>query len=175
MRTLIVFLFAASLQAADLSVGFGEVDVTPKLDPDNPVYIAGFGHNRKAIKVHDPIMARAVVLADGKQKVALVAVDVVGLFNAVAESVRKKVEGFTYVCVASTHNHEGPDTLGLWGKTPFVSGVDKEHLKIVEAGIVRAIQDADKVRKPATAKIGTVNAPELLHDAREPHVKHDEL
>jgi hypothetical protein len=48
-------------------------------------------------------------------------------------------------------------------------------MKDVEAGIVRAINDADKARKPATAKIGTVNAPDLLHDAREPYVKHDEL
>ena len=176
MRNLLVLVFAATtLQAADLSVGFGETDVTPKLDPDKSVFIAGFGHNRKATKVHDPIMARAVVLSDGKQKIALVAVDVVGLFNAVAESVRKKVDGFAYVSVSSTHNHEGPDTLGLWGKTPFVSGVDKDYMKLVEAGIMSAIGDADKARKPVTAKIGTVNAPELLHDAREPYVKHDEL
>ena len=176
MRTVLVLLVAVTgLNAADLSVGFSEVDVTPKLDPAKPVYIAGFGHGRAATKVHDPIMARAVVLSDGKQKIALVAVDVVGLFNAVAELVRKQVEGFAYVCVSSTHNHEGPDTLGLWGKNPFVSGVDKDYMKVVEAGIVTAIKDADKARKPAIAKIGTVNAPELLHDAREPYVKHDDL
>src|SRR5262245_30259654 len=168
MRTIIVLILASSsLQAADLTVGFAEIDVTPKLDPDKPVFIAGFGHNRKATRVHDPIMARAVVLSDGKQKVALVAVDVVGLFNAVAESVRKKVDGFTYVSVSSTHNHEGPDTLGLWGKTPFVSGVDKAYLKEIEATIVRIIGEADKARKPAVAKIGMVTAPELLEDGRE--------
>src|SRR5262249_24815098 len=150
-------------------------DVTPKLDAKKPVFIAGFGHNRKATKVHDPIMARAVVLSDGKQKIALVAVDVVGLFNAVAESVRKQLDGFAYVGVSSTHNHEGPDTLGLWGKSPFASGVDKAYLKDVEAAIVRIIGEADKGRKPATAKIGTLNAPELLEDAREPYVKHDEM
>jgi len=176
MRTLLVFFVTATtLQAADLSVGFAEVDVTPTLDPAKPVYIAGFGHNRAATKVHDPIMARAVVLSDGKQKVALVCVDVVGLFNSVAESVRKQLEGFAYVCVSSTHNHEGPDTLGLWGKSPFVSGVDKGYMKEVEAGIVTGIKNADKAMKPATARIGTVNAPELLHDAREPYVKHDDL
>src|SRR3954468_21090236 len=130
MRTLLALLvFCSFTQAAELSVGFGEVDVTPKLSEDKPVFLAGFSHNRAATKVHDPIMARAVVLSDGKQKVALVAVDVVGLFHAVAESVRKQLDGFAYVCVSSTHNHEGPDTLGLWGKSPFVSGVDKAYLK----------------------------------------------
>ena len=176
MRTLIVLLFSAAItHAADLSVGFAEVDVTPKLDSDKPVYIAGFGHNRKATKVHDPIMCRAVVLSDGKQKIALVCVDVVGLFNAVAESVRKQIDGFAYICVSSTHNHEGPDTLGLWGKGPFASGVDKVYMKDLEANIVKAIRDADKRLKKASAKIGTINAPELLHDGREPYVKHDEL
>jgi hypothetical protein len=102
-------------------------------------------------------------------------VDVVGLFHAVAESVRKQVPGFAYVCVSSTHNHEGPDTLGLWGKSPFVSGVDREYMKTLEAGIVKAIRDADRAATKATAKIGTVAAPEILHDNREPYVKHDEL
>ena len=175
MRTLLVLLACAAVARADLSVGFAEADVTPKLDPKKPVYLAGFGHNRPATKVHDPIMARAVVLSDGSKKIALVSVDVVGLFHAVAESVRKQVDGFAYVCVSSTHNHEGPDTLGLWGKSPFISGVDKAYLKDVESAIVRIIGEADKARKPATAKIGMVTAPELLADGREPYVKADEL
>lgn len=175
MRTLLVLLILASLARADLSVGFAEADVTPKLDPKKPVYLAGFGHNRAATKVHDPIVARAVVMSDGTSKIALVSVDVVGLFNAVAESVRKQVDGFAYVCVSSTHNHEGPDTLGLWGKSPFVSGLDRGYLKEVEGAIVRIIAEADKARKPAAAKIGMVTAPELLEDGREPYVKADEL
>ena len=175
MRTLLVLLLCLSAARADLSVGFAEADVTPKLDPKKPVFVAGFGHNRKATGVHDPIVARTVVLSDGKQKIALVSVDVVGLFHAVAESVRKQVDGFAYVCVSSTHNHEGPDTLGLWGPTPFKSGVDRGYMKDLEAAIVRTIGEADRARKPATAKIGTVTAPELLEDGREPYVKHDEL
>src|SRR6266851_1935818 len=67
--------------SAELRAGFGEADITPKLG-DKPVYLAGFGHNRKAASIADPIMARAVVLSDGKQKIALVSVDVVGFFNS---------------------------------------------------------------------------------------------
>jgi Neutral/alkaline non-lysosomal ceramidase, N-terminal len=158
-----------------LQVGFGEADVTPTVVGQKPVYLAGFGQNRQARGVHDPIMARSIVLADGKKKVAFVAVDVVGLFRDVAESVRKQLTGFDYVLVSSTHNHEGPDTLGLWGQNPFKSGVDPDYLKQVEAGIVKAVKDADAARQEAAAHIGTANAPELLHDGREPYVKHDEL
>jgi cyclophilin family peptidyl-prolyl cis-trans isomerase len=167
--------FPAAAQPADaLHVGFGETDVTP--DPaKKPIYLAGFGKNRVATKVHDPLMARAVVLAHDKQKVAIVSVDVVGLFNDVAQRVRAQLPGYTYILVSSTHNHEGPDTLGLWGPNLLTSGVDADYMKQVEAGIVTAIQQADKAKQPSQAQIGTANAPELLHDGREPYVKHDEL
>src|SRR5262245_38257991 len=58
--TVLLVLVAPPLNAADapLRVGFGEVDVTPKLDKKRPVYLAGFGQDRKATAVHDPIMAR---------------------------------------------------------------------------------------------------------------------
>src|SRR5438876_11902247 len=110
----LALLLAAGPASADmgLTVGFGEADLTPELGK-KPVYLAGFGQNRKATKVHDPIMARAVVLGHGDQKIALVSADVVGLFVTSAERVRAKLPGFRYVLVSATHNHEGPDTLGL--------------------------------------------------------------
>jgi hypothetical protein len=171
---LLVITAPAAADEAPLRAGFAETDVSPKVG-GKTVYVAGFGHNRKATAVHDPIMARAVVLAHGKQKLALVSVDVVGLFLATAESVRKELPGFEYVLVSSTHNHEGPDTLGLWGSTPFASGVDPEYMKALEAGIVKAVKDADAALQPVTARIGVVNAPDLLNDSRLPIVKQDEL
>jgi hypothetical protein len=165
---------ALPLTAADFTVGFGEADVTPALG-QKPVYLAGFGQDRKAVKVHDPIMARAVVLAEGDTRIALVSVDVVGLFYPTVESIRAKLPGYKYVLVAATHNHEGPDTLGLWGPTPLQSGVDKDYMKQVEAGCVAAVHAADKARKPAQAKIGTASDPTLIRDSRRPIVLHDEL
>ena len=98
------------------------------------------GTNRKATGVHDPLKARAVVLRHGKEKVALVSIDLVGFFHANVQKVREQLAGFTYVLVSSTHNHEGPDTLGLWGPNPFISGVDPAYLKLVEEHIVAAVQ-----------------------------------
>jgi len=178
MRCVIAFiaLFAApALAIADeFSVGFGEANVTPVLGK-KPVYLAGFGENRRATKVHDPIMARAVVLADGNEKIALVSVDVVGLFHQSVERVRASVHGFRYVLVAATHNHEGPDTLGLWGPSPLQSGVDPAYLRKLEEGCVDAIKAADAARQPAMASIGTASDPTLLRDSRQPIVLHDEL
>jgi hypothetical protein len=165
---------AADPGEAPLEAGFAETDITPKLGAQ-PVYMAGFGQNRKATAIHDPLLARAVVLRQGEEKIALVSVDVVGFFHANVVQVRKGLPGFRYVLVTSTHNHEGPDTLGLWGPNPFKSGVDPAYLKQVESQIVKAVQDADRACQPVTVRIGKANAPELLHDGREPYVKHDEL
>lgn len=165
--------------AADtpLLVGFAAEDVTPAIKPDKPVYLAGFGNNRKATGVHDPLMARTIVLSHGEQKIALVAIDVIGFFNPNVDNVRKRLQGFTYVLVSSTHNHEGPDTLGLWGPTNPLpkSGVDPEYLSLLEDKIVASVNAAVKNQVPCHAKIGKANLPELLHDGRQPIVKHDEL
>src|SRR5947209_4284891 len=176
---LLIFIFAASIFATDLPetvllAGFTEADITPTLG-ENPVFMAGFGQDRKATKIHDPLMARAVVLRTGDRKLAIVSIDVVGFFLANVLHVRKELPDFAYVLVSSTHNHEGPDTLGLWGPNPFTSGVDKEYLQRVEQQISAVIKAADSSAKPLAAEIGTAKAPELLHDGREPYIKHDEL
>jgi hypothetical protein len=167
-------LFACDLSAAELTVGFADVDVTPEIGK-KPVYLAGFGQNRKATKVHDPISARAIVLADGSTKIALVSVDVVGFFHPTIERIREKLPGFNYVLVSATHNHEGPDTLGLWGANPLKSGIDPDYLKKVEEGCVAAVKAADAARKPAAATIGAGSDPSLLRDTRLPLVLHDEI
>ena len=172
--SLALVLAPLAAPAAELTAGFAEVDITPDL-AGKPVYLAGFGQNRIAKSVHDPITVRAVVLADGPDRIALVSVDVVGLFLPVVERVREKLPGFKYVLVSATHNHEGPDTLGLWGPNPLKSGVDPDYIKKVEAGCVKAVTDADAARKPAAVRIGKAADPELIRDSRLPVLKHDEL
>jgi hypothetical protein len=45
----------------------------------------------------------------------------------------------------------------------------------VRSRIVEAVNDAERSAQPVSALLGTAKAPELLHDGREPYVKHDEL
>ncbi|REK15892.1 MAG: hypothetical protein DWQ37_08760 [Planctomycetota bacterium] len=164
----------ATTSAAELSAGFGLNDVTPDVE-GSAVYIAGYGQNRRAEGVHDPLYARAIVLADGDKKVALCSVDVVGLQYPTVQQIRKRLEGFDYVLVASTHNHEGPDTVGIWGPTPFKSGVDPKYMESLVAGCVEAIEQADAARVPVSASYGTAADEKLLRDSREPYVKDDVL
>jgi hypothetical protein len=173
---LCVSVVNSSSRAAEppLEAGFGEADITPALGV-KPVYLAGFGQNRKATEILDPLMVRAVVLRHGETKIAIASADLVGLFFPTVQRVRKDLVGFTYVLVSSTHGHHGPDTIGMWGPNPFTSGVDPDYLKRVEAQIVSAVRAAEKNLRPVAARIGHVSAPELLHDGRQPIVLHDEL
>ena len=159
---------------ASLKVGLAEADITP--DPKaGTVYLAGFGQNRVATGIHDRLFARAVTFESGGRKIALASVDLVGFFHRNVNNVRRRLPGFDYVLVSSTHNHEGPDTIGIWGPTPFRRGVDPDYLQHVESQIVRAIKAAEENARPVTCRIGVTRAPELLSDGREPYVKHDEL
>lgn len=176
LACLLFLLGGSALQAAEpqLSVGFADADISPTLGK-KPVYMAGFGTNRTAMKIHDPIMARAVVLSDGTKTLALVTVDLVGFFLPQVENIRNELKGIDHLIVSSTHNHEGPDTVGLWGASPFQSGVDAEYVQRIEQTIIKLVATATKAMVPTTAKIGLAHAPELITDNRLPVVKHDEL
>jgi hypothetical protein len=175
LMILVLFHGVAPGEEVLLQAGFGERDITPKVDEKKPVWIAGFGHNRRAKGVNDPLMARAIVLRHGEAKIALASVDLVGFFNIHSLNVRKALPAYAYVLISSTHNHEGPDTLGLWGPSAFESGVDREYLALVEKEVVEAIRLAEKALQPVTVRMGKVHAPELLRDGREPEVKQDDL
>src|SRR5438309_11749769 len=82
-----------------LEAGFGSADITPNLE-GKPVYMAGFGNNRKAVKLHDPLMARAIVLKADKQKIALVSINVVGCGYPNVLRIRKQLSEFTYALVS---------------------------------------------------------------------------
>ena len=93
--------------AAPLLAGFAEADITPDLSAGT-VFLAGFGQNRRATAVLDPIAVRAIVLRDGSQTIAIACADVVGLFLPSTQRIRKEFPSFGYVLVSSTHNHHAP-------------------------------------------------------------------
>lgn len=171
MTTLLAALIAlpCSISPA-LDVGFGEVEITPDVNGKRPVWVAGYGMGRRAKGVHDPLFARAVVLRDGDTKFALVAVDVVGLQYPTVLQMREKLPEFKYVMVSSTHNHEGPDTVGIWGATPISSGVDPKWMEALVEKVAKLVKDTEAAAVPCEAAYGTAEDEALLRDSREPYV-----
>ena len=125
----------------------------------DPVYMAGFGNDRRATGVHDDLWARGFVLENAERRIALVTLDVVGYFHNEVETIRTLAAQAGFVAdaivVSSTHNHEGPDTMGLWGPNEFTSGVDTGYLDFVNEQVVGCLLDAEAALAPAEMRFAT--------------------
>lgn len=168
--TVMLGLSLSTQAARAVDVGFAKEDITPDVQ-GRPVWLAGYGLNRKATGVHDPLWARAVVLKDGGKKVALVSVDLIGLQYPNVLKIRRALPGFEYVLVSSTHQHEGPDVIGLWGPDRAHSGVDPSYLETVEQKVAAAVRKAEGGLAPASVAYGTADDESLVSDSRLPKVK----
>ena len=140
-----------------------------------PVWMAGFGLGRPALSVHDDLWARAIVLEQGDLQLGLVVLDAVGWFHddvvRVREAARALGVPLDHLVVASTHDHESPDSMGPWGASPLESGRDEAHLTWVVERAARAVADAWAARVPVTMTYAQVDLPHLVHDSRLPEVK----
>ena len=96
------------------------------------VWLAGFQSNRPAQGVHDDIWARAILWDDGQTRVALVSLDAIGFFHDDVIDVREEAKNLypdiDHIIISSTHNHEVPDLMGLWGASVLKSGVNKGYM-----------------------------------------------
>jgi hypothetical protein len=145
---------------------------------DGP-FLAGFRHKKgyyTATGVHDPLWTRVLVLQYGDVKLALVALDVVGYLYPEVQAIRKDAAdlGFRQLIVASTHTHEGPDTVGLWGPNPFTDGKDPRLMQHIRRQILAALREADHRLQPARLTLAKTTLPEtfghIIGDFRDPIV-----
>jgi hypothetical protein len=72
--------------------------------------------------------------------------------------------------VASTHTHEAPDVIGLWGPSAETSGVDPDYLRLVRDGVVAAVRKAEQEATPVKAAYAVTENYSLLKDFRLPDV-----
>jgi len=85
---LCVVIFAMPLVArAELRAGAAKRVITPQM----PVYLAGLSNNRMSIGVHDPLYARSVIFEDGKTRIGLVSLDLIGLLRRDVQKIQNKL------------------------------------------------------------------------------------
>lgn len=166
-------------------------------------FIGGYGERRPALSIHedDGISARAIVLAQDGSYVAMVALDLVGLghlrINIAADDLAD--EGFDpdRLIVASTHNHQGPDTMGLWGDPlAGISGFDPDYQAQVAETIAQSVRDAAAHMVPVSLRVNAQHMRDrspyfngavfggknptpkmhgMVHDIRDPVIVSDQL
>jgi hypothetical protein len=145
------------------------------------VYMAGFQSPRPAAGVADELEAVAVVFDDGAMRVGIVAADVVGLSHTFVEKVRAvyaKELGLDYVMVHATHNHQGPDTQGIWGRSLLRSGIGEGYLKFLRQQMGTALAQAVRRLEPAELRVAEISGRDRrigTFDTRRPAVIDDGL
>ncbi len=195
LRNIGVLLLAATIaQSAQPKIrgGAAKVDITPPVSDlgvptylnGEPVYLAGFDTNRPASSVHDPLYARACVLETGDTRVAIVSLDLVGFEHNDVLDARHLLAGeelgIDHLIVASTHNHNGPDVIGLWGYMnlafPFFHlGINELYLEEVKLAIVESVRQAVSDLRDVRLRAGVAPTAhlDLIHDSRVPEIIDD--
>src|SRR5690242_21908470 len=82
---------------AHLQIGAAETDITPPIG----FRMAGYFSERLATGTHDPLKAKALVLNDGKEQIALVFCDLIGMSLNVSTNARAKASQLTGIPVSN--------------------------------------------------------------------------
>ena len=197
---------SGQLYANEFKVGFAELPITPDLideweDINNDaqfdldidewtdvngnnqfdaVWMAGFQNKRAAQGIRDDLMAVAVVIDDGLTRIGIISADTIGLMRKFVLSVREDVPaewGLDYIMVHATHNHEGPDTQGLWGPGFLESGVDNVYMKRLKKDFINSLKIAIDNLEPAQMSLALIPTNPLtpIKDKRKPIVIDDDI
>ncbi len=158
---ILLTLAPVAARAAELEVGCASRDITP--EGNMPMWGYGDRHALLSNGVLDPLMAKAVVLAVGDEKVALVGLDLGrGPTIAMMAKIREEIAaqaGIDHVMICGSHTHHGPvieltDRDGH-GKGKFDAAV--AYAQKLPGLLIEAIVEADKSRRPARIGVATKN------------------
>ena len=105
----------------------------------------GYNRAKGNSGVHDDLTATALVLADGTTRIALVALDMLGMNDLVVDRVRSRLSPIEPVLCCS-HTHSGPVIFTDEGS----SRKNKVYINLVVDQIVAAVQDAAGRMAPVT-------------------------
>ncbi len=146
------------------------------------VWIAGFGIDRAAKGVNDPLWARAMAFRNNGVTVAIVSIDSIGITHDRYITIRKMIQeanpDIDHVAFAATHSHEVPDTMGIWSYW-FLWGsrFDEAYMRMVQESARDAVLEAAANLQPADAVVVAAHVPKenFTRDSRDPQVVDNQL
>jgi hypothetical protein len=149
-------LFAYNSALAEFRAGIAVRVVTP--EPLLPIS-GGIGPSKPATAKQGDLTVRALVLADGETKVAIVSADFLGFPAVLGNKARARIKGIPpeNILIGATHTHSAPDCYGF----PDGKGgtaADLNYLDSVCARIAEAVNEAATQLQPAILKVGSGDA-----------------
>ncbi|MBK8501695.1 MAG: neutral/alkaline non-lysosomal ceramidase N-terminal domain-containing protein [Saprospiraceae bacterium] len=136
---------------SDFMAGAAKINITP----DQPIRMSGYGGRDEPFSgIHDSIYATALVLENGTERIALVAVDVIGFSHNFVDETRQLIFTSTQIkpeqiLIIAAHNHGGPVTSVY---TRESTENEEAYYKGLKSKINKVVQDA--LKKVAPAKVG---------------------
>jgi hypothetical protein len=151
---------------SDLRAGAAVADITP---PVGGLMDGYGGRSQGSQGVHDPLMARVVVLDNGATRVALVSCDLLGIHPSITAQVRERAAetaGIARDCVilAATHNHAGP--IGL--RAGMFAVLDDAAAEAFVTQVCGALEQAARTLRPASLKLGSATVDTISMNRRHP-------
>jgi neutral ceramidase len=154
MRRLFVLLLAGAAAAAaqQLQAGLARVEITPK------TMLPMYGYPNRTCPVaegtHDALNAKALVLAAGKDRVAIVTMDI-GSFSSAALQRRVADElGIPVLLVAISHTHSGPLFARDSEPDSPVAAAQRQYRAEVEQKLFNLVKQASQSMFPARIGLG---------------------
>lgn len=153
-----VFAVASGNALAEFRAGAAVVDVTPQ---KLPVLVNGGMTSRSADKVKTPIEARAVVLDDGRERLAIVIVDSCMMPRTLLDEVKQLAAQRTkiradHMLIAATHSHSAPSSMGCLG-----TDADAAYVPFLREKLVETVAAAEANLEPARVGWAVAKAAEF--------------
>jgi len=154
----------ATAPAPGFRAGAATSNVTPAL---GEAIIGGF-LPFPSTNVHDELHARCLVLDDGRTKLALVVLDLLGIDTCVSAEARRLIEKeveipAANVLISAVHTHSATSALGT--RFQFPQKPD-EYQRFVARRIADGVKCAANRLRPAQLGVTTVQAPEHVNNRR---------
>jgi hypothetical protein len=125
-----------------------------KINPPPGIFLIGYGDRTKGNSgVHDDLSATALVLTDGMNRVALVALDMLAINEFVVDRIRNRLAP-AEVLICCSHTHSGP--IAYAGKgSPHKNQV---FIDALVENIAAAVQEAESKTAPARLEYASGSA-----------------
>lgn len=139
-------LTLAATAGAEFRAGAVVVDVSPT---QLPVLINGSFRSREANSIKTPVSARALVVDDGEERMAIVVVDSCMIPRFVLDDAKKLAAARTEIAadrmmISATHTHSAPSCMGALG-----TKADTAYVSLLRERLATAIAEAERRLQPA--------------------------
>ncbi len=143
---------------AELSVGAAVVDISPT---QMPVLVNGGMTSRTASEIKTTVNARAVVISDDDERIALVVVDSCMVPKEILDDAKQRAASRTQlqpdrIMISATHTHTAPSAFGALG-----TNADLTYVPLLREKIVESIVQAEANLQTAKVGWGAADASEF--------------